>query len=752
MSTNENMPLLDNSSSGRRMAPYPSTLAEHSEPTWAAAGEYAQAPGPSAASLVPYLHGLRRHWVLATSLGLLFGSILAMSAWFGWGAQYAPAAFLHIATNPETIVFDTANKERVTEYAFDIYKDTQRQQVTSPLVLTAALRDPKINTLPSVRSENNYDPVAWLQKELRVTFPGDAQIMQVSLMGRAPTEASALVNAVVDAYMDNVVNAESVQRRVRLSELDRVYTEKDAEVRRKGNELRTMAKNLGADEPEALALKQRMAIQELADYQRQLSQVTFELNRARSSQQLQAALLENVDDMEVSQLELDRYAQADPVIREMAKELANKQLMRNYTQSVARAGTSSRHVSQHEDDMFRVQAQLDEMSGGLREGILRMKRAAIQQELQRYEIEVLVFSAEQRTLAQEVERQRRETSSMSGSFIDLEMGRAQVKELSGVLAEIAKEREALGIEVKARSRINVIQHAEPPKSAVNRSARIALSLLVMVVGLCIPGGCISWWDVRSQRINSSDDVSKGLGLTVIGSMPLIPPRVLRQLGTSPERHQAWHMRLTEAVDGTVARLLHKAEIEQSRVILVTSPTGGEGKTTLATQLALSLTRNGRSTVLVDFDLRQPALDQAFGLPLEPGISEVLRRENALADVIQPTGTDNLSVVAAGRWDRQALAALANGAAGPIFASLREEAEFIVIDASAVLPVADTRFVSQHVDTVLLSIFRDVSQTHRILAACEILEAFGVRSLEAVVTCPTDYLRGRSLKFEAGHVS
>jgi len=733
------------------MAANPSALAEYSDHGWVAAGEHAQATDASGANLLPYLHGLRRHWVLATALGSICGSILALAVWFGWGAQYAPAAFLRVSTTPEKILYQTANEQRFTEYAFDIYKDTQRQLMTSPLVLTAALRDTKINSLPSVRSENNPDPVAWLQKELRVSFPGEAEIMQVSLQGRNPAEAATLVNAVVTAYMDKVVNGEIEQRRARLSELDRVYTEKDAEVRRRGNELRTMAKNLGADEPEALALKQRMAIQELADYQRQLAQVTFELNRAKSGLQLQQALLANVDNMEVSQLELDKYAQADPVIREMSRELANKQLMRSYTQSVAVPGTASRHVSQHEDDLFRVQAQLDEMSGGLRESYLRMKRSEIQQELQSYEIQTMIFSAEQKTLANEVERKRRETALMSGSSIDLEMGRAQIAELSGVLAEIAKEREALGIEVKARPRINVIQPAEPPKTSVNLPARVALSVLVMVVGLCIPGALVTWLDVRSQRINSSDDVSKGLGLTVVGSMPLIPARVLRQLGTSPERHQAWHTRLTEAVDGTTARLLRKADMEQSRVILVTSPTGGEGKTTLATQLALSLTRNGRRTVLVDFDLRQPALDQAFGLPLEPGISEVLRQENTLDDVIQPTGTDNLSVVAAGRWDRQALAALANGAAGPIFDSLREEAEFVVIDASAVLPVADTRFVSQHVDTVLLSIFRDVSQTHKIVAACEILEAFGVEALEAVVTCPAEHLRGRALQVEAGQV-
>ena len=79
---------------------------------------------------------------------------------------------------------------------------------------------------------------------------------------------------------------------------------------------------------------------------------------------------------------------------------------------------------------------------------------------------------------------------------------------------------------------------------------------------------------------------------------------------------------------------------------------GEGKTTLATQLAMSLARAQRRTVLVDFDLRQPTLDGALGLPLGPGICEALRGEGDIMDMVQQTETECLSVVTAGSWNRQ----------------------------------------------------------------------------------------------------
>ena len=151
---------------------------------------------------------------------------------------------------------------------------------------------------------------------------------------------------------------------------------------------------------------------------------------------------------------------------------------------------------------------------------------------------------------------------------------------------------------------------------------------------------------------------------------------------------------------------------------------------------------------VDFDLRRPAFDEVFSLPLEPGVSEILRGESELGDAIHTTGTENLSVVTAGRWDRHALAALANGASGPLFDELRSECEFLVVDSSPILPVADTRIVSQHVDAVVLSVFRDVSQAPKVQAACEILEAFGVRSVEAVVTGSSERPREHDMDYQS----
>jgi capsular exopolysaccharide synthesis family protein len=208
------------------------------------------------------------------------------------------------------------------------------------------------------------------------------------------------------------------------------------------------------------------------------------------------------------------------------------------------------------------------------------------------------------------------------------------------------------------------------------------------------------------------------------------------------------MRFTESVDGVAARLLRKAERDQIRVVLITSALSGEGKTTLATQLAMSLARSQRRTVLVDFDLRQPTLDGALGLPRGPGICEALRGEGNVMDMVQQTETDGLSVITAGVWNRQVLPALSNGSVCTVLEQLRTNFDFVIIDSSPLLPIVDTRLVCQHVDAVVLSVFRDVSQGAKVLAAQEMLDAFGVSSVEAVVTGGEEHGSAKNLAYQA----
>src|SRR5690606_4466787 len=119
-----------------------------------------------------------------------------------------------------------------------------------------------------------------------------------------------------------------------------------------------------------------------------------------------------------------------------------------------------------------------------------------------------------------------------------------------------------------------------------------------------------------------------------------------------------------------------------------------GKTTVTCHLGNSMARAGRRTVLIDCDIRQPAVHEIFSLPLTPGLCEVLRGECDLDDVVRRVEPDGLWVVPAGEIDQAALHSLAKDGLQPIFQRLREEFDFVLADSSPILPVTDGLLVAQ----------------------------------------------------------
>jgi capsular exopolysaccharide synthesis family protein len=252
-----------------------------------------------------------------------------------------------------------------------------------------------------------------------------------------------------------------------------------------------------------------------------------------------------------------------------------------------------------------------------------------------------------------------------------------------------------------------------------------------VFGLLLLG--VAFLEYRVRRVNAVEEVVQGLGLPLVGTLPALPARARRPLSaTANEKDLFWQNRVNEAVDAIRTLLLHAARSEPLQVVMVTSAAGGEGKTSVASHLAASLARAWRKTLLVDGDLRNPVAHTLFELPLEPGLSEVLRGEVSLADTIRPTPLSRLWLMPAGNWDSHAVQALAQEGVKGQFAQLKQQYDFIIVDSCPVLPVADSLLLGQHVDAVVFSILCDVSRMPSIHAAQQKLTALGIRTLGAVV--------------------
>jgi capsular exopolysaccharide synthesis family protein len=167
-------------------------------------------------------------------------------------------------------------------------------------------------------------------------------------------------------------------------------------------------------------------------------------------------------------------------------------------------------------------------------------------------------------------------------------------------------------------------------------------------------------------------------------------------------------------------------------VAITSAVGGEGKTTLASHLAISVARTGRNVLLVDCDLRRPTVHRLFDLPLEGGVADLLRGEAQAFEVLRPTAIGRLTICTGGQNDAASLQALAQGHLAWPIERFKEQFDLVIVDTAPILPVADTLEISRLVDAVVFAVLRDVSRIPMVDSAYHRLRALGVPVLGAVM--------------------
>jgi polysaccharide biosynthesis transport protein len=167
-------------------------------------------------------------------------------------------------------------------------------------------------------------------------------------------------------------------------------------------------------------------------------------------------------------------------------------------------------------------------------------------------------------------------------------------------------------------------------------------------------------------------------------------------------------------------------LSRSRVVMVTSASMGEGKTSTACNLAVAAARVGLRTVLVDADLRRPAVARRFGLGKVTGLSDALLNGDPPERHVVDVGLDNLRILPAGTIPPNPAELLASPAMRAMQATLVKSADLVIIDTPAVLAVPDTLEVGPFVDLAVMVGRIGETSRRRIGAALERLDQVGTR--------------------------
>ncbi len=681
----------------------------------------ALASGPDAGSL---LHALRRRWMVALSLGIIVAGLLGTAAFFLVSPRYTAFAQIHInAADSSYFPHGDANRS-----LYRSFRTTQSARMKSRFVLIEALKAESVKFLPIVREQP--DPLIWLEDELKLELPEESEITTLTMMGSDPDAIVKIVQAIYQAYLKQVNDEEPRLKSERLAELRKILTQKNTGLKDKKDLFKKEAERLGTTDSQAIALKLTSMRQTLNDLTRQWNQAASDRRRAEARLKTHQAQEQVVNDMKAPPAMLTEALEADPEAKVLLKRMAlNKQFIEDW-ERISRNPQETQLVQAK-----RIREQLKEelekrKKELLPEVVKRVREKALgdyKAEFAKLQTEFALAADTEKLLGDQVKSLDEETGTLGKSSTELDMLRGEIDQEAEAIKKISTQASELEVDLNSRPRISGYQDAGIQKKDIKR-------WLATLIGLPLAGFAftcfgVAWLECRARRVQSADEVASGLGLRVIGSVPA--------MSGNPE---AYEHALLESIDAIRTLLLREAAVEETRIVMVTSAVSGEGKTTLASHLASSLARAGRRTLLIDCDLRRPAAHQLFEQPLQPGFSEVLMNEVHVAEAVRSTAVDGLCLMPAGQWDRDVMQNLARGGVEDILGRLRSEYDFIIVDSHPVLPATDSLLIGQHVDAVLLSLLRDVSQTPRVYAAGQRLTSLGIRIIGAVVNGmkPEDY--------------
>jgi capsular exopolysaccharide synthesis family protein len=660
-------------------------------------------------------------------LGLLGAALTAAAAWFLYPPKFSTQVLLHVDTHGP-------RGSSESESDFLNFQRTQAALLKSPSVLHATLEKPDIAELREVREQS--DAVDWLQKELVTDTLLGPEIVRLTLSGDHAEDLPVLLNELVRTYLREYAAKEQARITARTRQLQDNYRRCAENLRDKRQRMRKREQELGYDDPQTMQVRYQMALQQLAAAQNQRLQAQLERQKAQEELITLQSRLKTPESFSVSAALVEEELEKEPQIRKQLERLALAEEILQRFRSSSNPGAREGLLEGPRAERDAVQKSLEAVQQELRPRIEARLRAKALDEARtnavKLEGQIKLHQGQEKTLdgvvkrlEVQVENLRAGQGGLQRVPSDLEALRDDVTQTEQVLKKIGEELGTLAAEPPPASRVNLLEAAETPVSRkLDRQLKVMGAASFGVFGLILVG--IALLECQARRIYAAKDVAEGLGFHVIGTLPAL--NTSRSVGGALDIANS----VVEAVDSVRTLLMHSARRDALRVVMITSAVGGEGKTTFATQLAASLARAWRKTLLIDCDLRNPNGHAPFDLPLEPGCCEALRGELEFEEAIRPTSMSRLWVLPAGRCDSHALQALAQDEIRAVFERLKRHYDFIIIDAAPVLPVADSLLIGQHADAVLLTILRDVSCIPAVHAAKERLAVLGIRTLGAVV--------------------
>ncbi|MCX5868880.1 MAG: polysaccharide biosynthesis tyrosine autokinase [Proteobacteria bacterium] len=659
-------------------------------------------------NLYDYLEVIRRRkWVLISTLIIIFSSVTI--ATFRQVPTYRATAVISINVNlPSIIPFQSPYPEESNYYNFYHIRDyfrTQYEILQSRDIARRVLNNLNLRGTPQFPEVP--DPERVFLGGLEVEPVKESFLVKIHYQGSDPEEAARFANAVAQAYGERILDEKKDIGREAFTFLSDQLSEINQRIKKSETasvKFLEERRIYSLDEAkQILHGKIRSLYQELSEMQK---------NEREIQQQLKDLQGFDLNDPQILALKIFRE-------NSLVQRLIEKRLTLAATVANLRAQYKSGHpdLSRPESELAAVDRQIQEEVDNIRKGL---------------ELESKGLQTRENSLLQEIKLREKEATNLNEYSVEYYPLQREVDTNQKIYdALLTRFQETRVFNEAINTNVKVLESAKPPPAPFRPNRRLNI-LLSLLVGLGLGTGLaffFEYLETVQATIREGRDIEEKLAIPLLGVVPAVAEQIEELVRDfSENRESAFY----ESLRFIRANLRFSADGRLPKRILFVSSGPQEGKTLVMGSLAKILSDSGERVLIIDTDLRAPAVGKFFRLSDRPGLTDFLSGQIGIQELVVATGYPRLDVVFSG-GDSSSPASFFED---PQFFRLLEEFsqkyDRVFFEAPPLGYYSDGLVLSRLMEGVVFIIYRGKSRVEGLLEVKRKLNDIGAPILGAVL--------------------